>query len=115
MGSGEWGVGSGEFGVGTSIFSPLPISPLPTPHSYHSGFGRLGILKSEAKVSEVGPPFEGLTVPLSRRIPSGSPWRLFRTTIVEDDQSWSTTLITTGSLSFQTIGCGNVYRQTGLC
>jgi len=29
----ERGVGSGEWGVGNNIFSPIPYSPLPTPHS----------------------------------------------------------------------------------
>src|SRR5208337_87419 len=46
--------------------------------SAHSGLLSAGMAKSDEKTRFVVPPFAGLTVPDSKRMASGSPWRLFK-------------------------------------
>ena len=48
-------------------------------HGQPSGFGSAGILKSEANVNEVRPPFDARIVPERLRIARGSPLRVVKT------------------------------------
>ena len=71
---------SGDLATTWSVIAKTPGNcSWPVPYrAAHSGLLSVGMTKSDEKTKVVVPPFAGFTVPESKRIASGSPWRLVR-------------------------------------